>query len=107
MPVLVRLGDEVGADVAARAGLVLDHHGLTDGILKLRTDQSGKNIARPTWCERHDDPDRLGEILRRGGDWHEAEGQSRDTRKPTDHAIAEHVFLPVSLRTQKLRVHFS
>ena len=98
--ILVGMGHEVGANIPASARLVLDHYWLADGVLKLRTDQPRENVARSAGCERHNDPDRLCEILRRGGGRHKSESQSDESRKSTEHATVLHVFLPVSVRTQ-------
>src|SRR5205823_12744997 len=40
------LRDEVGADVAAGAGLVLDHHGLAERLLQLRRNQARGEVHR-------------------------------------------------------------
>src|SRR5258707_14260885 len=60
-----RLGDEVGADVAARAGTVLDHDRLPPGLGKLLGDQAHDDIVRPARSERHDDAHGPGRIVLR------------------------------------------
>ena len=64
MAVLVGLCHQVGADIAARAGLVLDHDGLAYGVLQFRANEAGQDIARSARRKRHDNPHRLCEILR-------------------------------------------
>ena len=54
-----RLGDEVGAEVAAGAGLVLDDEGLAERLAELRREGAREDVGRPAGRERHDDADRL------------------------------------------------
>jgi hypothetical protein len=50
-----RLGDELGADRAAGAGLVVDHDGLPERALQLVDEQSCVRIERATGREADDD----------------------------------------------------
>jgi hypothetical protein len=85
--ILLGLGDQVGADIAAGAGLVLDHDRLADGVLQLRADEARQDVRGPARRERHDDPDRLGEGLSRGAAGCEAQSEnceSRNDAEPTN-----------------------
>src|SRR5438309_5597153 len=74
-----RLGDRIGADDAARAGLVLDEYRLADGLGHLGGDDAREHIGCPAGWERRNDADRLGWILReRGGAKDERGGCERE-----------------------------
>ena len=63
--VSVRLGpgDGGGADIAAGAGPVLDHHALAEDLAHLLADEPGDDIGRATCGEGDDQVDRAaGEI---------------------------------------------
>src|SRR6185503_853982 len=55
-----RLGDHVRADVAARAGAVLDEDRLAPGLGPAIADQTRIDVGDAAHGKRHDDPDRLG-----------------------------------------------
>ncbi len=63
MAVLVGLGDDLGTNVAAGSGLVLDDHRLTDGVLQLGADEPRQDVRSAARSKRHDDPHRFGERL--------------------------------------------
>ena len=70
-----RLGDGIGAERAARARAVLDHHRLAERLAELLPDQAGGHIGDAAGRERHDDADRApGICLRLRGQ----EGQSEE-----------------------------
>ena len=54
-----RLGHHVAAQVAARAALVLDHHGLAERFLQRRADGARDLVGRAAGREVDDDLDRL------------------------------------------------
>ena len=62
-----RLGDEVRADAAARAGAVVDDDRLAPRLLQLLRDAAAHDVERPAGRERHHEADRLGRIGLRGG----------------------------------------
>ncbi|MCY1375134.1 hypothetical protein D9M69_625240 [compost metagenome] len=74
-----RLGDEVGADVPARARAVVDHHRLAPVLAHLHGDQPRRRIGGAARRERHDDADRLvRKVARlRGGDQRQADEEQR------------------------------
>ena len=51
----VGMGDHVGRDVAAGAGLVLDHHRLAPDLLQAVADQARGDVGRAARRERHHD----------------------------------------------------
>ncbi len=55
-----RLGDDVGADAAARAWPVLDHHLLAQRLGELVGHHARQDVGRLAGREGHDDLDRLG-----------------------------------------------
>ena len=57
------LGDHVGADVAARPGLVLDEELLAQEVAHLGPDDARDRIGRSAGREGHHDADRFGGIL--------------------------------------------
>ncbi len=58
----------VGADVAVRAGLVLDHHRLAEGLRHFSADQARQEVVAAARGEGRDDVDRPVRIgLRRSG----------------------------------------
>ena len=59
-----RLGDEVDADVAAGARLVLDHDRLAECLGELGADHAGQDVGSAPGGERHDQAHRLGRIGR-------------------------------------------
>ena len=62
------LGDEVGADVAVGAGLVLHHHRLVPGLGELRSDLAREDVRSAAGRVGHDEPDVLrGIALRERG----------------------------------------
>src|SRR6267143_1595895 len=65
------LCDQIGADILAAAGPVLDHHRLGPDVLQPGGDRARDGVGRAPGRKRHDDPDRaLGKALRcsnRGG----------------------------------------
>ena len=77
----LRLGDEIGADVAACAGLVLDHDGLPERCRELLAEQARERIGVAADGERNDVHDRLGRPrglrLRRTG----SAGEQRTTHR--------------------------
>jgi hypothetical protein len=48
------LGDELGADIAAGAGPVLDHEGLAQNFSHLRRHDAADNVGRAAGGERND-----------------------------------------------------
>ena len=60
-------GDGAGADGAARAGAVVDHDGLADLRGHLLEHDARDDVDRAACGERHDDADRPGRPLLRGG----------------------------------------
>ena len=60
--VAVGLGapDDLGADIAARAGAVIDDHRLSPGGGELLADQAAQNVGRAAGREGHDDAHLLG-----------------------------------------------
>ena len=52
----LRLGDDVGADVAAGARVILDHHRLAPLARQLLADEARGDVRRAARGERHDDP---------------------------------------------------
>ena len=52
-----RLGDDVGADRAARPRLVLDHELLLQRLAQLLAEDARVDVGRPARPERHHDPD--------------------------------------------------
>ena len=62
-----RLRDEVGADVAARPGLVFHDHGLAPFLGELRPDDAREDVDAGAGRERHDERHRArGKRLRQG-----------------------------------------
>ena len=53
------LRDEIGADVAVRAGLVLDDHRLAPDLGELRADLAREDVGGAAGRVRHDEADRL------------------------------------------------
>ena len=94
MAVLVGLGHHVGADIAAGAGLVLDHDRLADGVLQLGADQPRQDVGGAAGRKRHDDAHRLAEGLRGRVDGMEAENDDRERRKRAEPAMKPHASLP-------------
>ena len=65
MAVRLGLGDEVGADRAVGAGLVLDQDRLAEDVLELVGDQAADEIGRAAGREGDHHADRAGgEVLR-------------------------------------------
>jgi hypothetical protein len=52
------LSDQLAADVAGCAGVVLDDDLLRDGLCELAADQAGSDVHLRSCAERNDDPDR-------------------------------------------------
>ena len=59
------LRDEIGADVAVRAGLVLDHDRLAPDLGELRPDLAREDVGGAAGRVGHDDADRLGRVVLR------------------------------------------
>ncbi len=83
--VAVRRGfrDLLRADVAARAGAILDDHRLARPLAELLPDEARQHVGRPAGSERHHDPDRparviLGRACERGEKRNEQRRISRD-----------------------------
>src|SRR6266568_2858732 len=62
LPVGRRLGDVIGPDDGARAGLVLDHDRLAPHLLHLRGDEAPDDVGRAARWERDHQPHRFGRI---------------------------------------------
>jgi hypothetical protein len=61
------LGNGIGAEIAARSRLVLDHEGLSELLLQAVRDQARHHVRRGARPERHHDLDALRRpLLRRG-----------------------------------------
>src|SRR6266496_3815535 len=58
-----RLGDEIGADVAARAGAVLDDDRLAERLAQSRRERPRGEIGDSTRRKSDDKPDRLARVL--------------------------------------------
>jgi hypothetical protein len=79
------LGDRVGAEIAARARLVLDHEVLAELVLEVIGDQPHHQVGGRAGAERHDQLDRPGRpALRQGGNRRGDESEKRN-EKPADH----------------------
>src|SRR2546422_6335407 len=78
------LRDEIGADVASGAGLVLDDHRLSQGFREARAQGARGEIGDPARRKRDDEPDRLRRILREGG----------ERKKQRDPGAARHPSFP-------------
>ena len=81
------LGHRVGADVAARARLVVDDERLTELFLQMVGDQAGDHVGRRARAERHDDLHGLGRPVLRG------RGQGREQAIRTGRATIFMLFL--------------
>ena len=64
MPVRRGLGDELGADIAARTAAVFNDYRLTQGTRQPFGDRARTRIGCTTGTERDDEPDRPGRIER-------------------------------------------
>ncbi len=53
-----RARHELGADAAAGAGAVVDHHRLSERLADLIADDAADNVGIAAGRERHDQPDR-------------------------------------------------
>jgi len=79
--VRLRLGDDVGADIAARARTILDDDRLAERLRELLAHRAGEHVDQPARRERRDHADRpvgvgLRECARTGADGeHDAERQ--------------------------------
>ena len=62
-----RARDRAGADIAGRAGAVLDHHRLAHRLVQMRGDDARQNVGRAARRPRHQQRDRAGGIGLRGG----------------------------------------
>ncbi|MCY1230109.1 hypothetical protein D9M68_754860 [compost metagenome] len=61
------LGQEGGADAAAGAAAVVDHHGLAELLAELVGNDARHDIGGAAGGEGHDQRDRLGRVARLGG----------------------------------------
>ena len=73
-----RLGDELGRDHRARAGLVLDDHGLAEAVLQTLGQRARHDVGGTARRERHDDGDRLARVVAALCISRSADGCSRD-----------------------------
>src|SRR5712691_9569297 len=69
-----RLGYEIGADVAAGSRAVLDDHRLPGSFVQAGRERAGGEIGDPTGRKGDNEPDRLGRVLRYGGERKEQSG---------------------------------
>src|SRR5215475_6177138 len=69
MPVGFGLGDEIGADDAARSPTVFDDHGAVDFLPELLGEEPGDNVYSAARHGRHDEHDGFGRALLRLSAW--------------------------------------
>ena len=91
-----RLGDEIGADVAVRTGLVLDDDRLPERLRQSLSDRARKNVGCSSGRIGNDDADRLRRIrlrVRRNRDCENGSDQNRGDK-------AKHRNLPLTNERQ-------
>jgi hypothetical protein len=74
VPVRLGLEDEIAADIAARAGAVLDQRPLREAAAQLVAEHARQHVGRAARGERHDDAQRLAAEVGRAG----ANGEGKD-----------------------------
>ena len=80
------LGDEVGTDQRARAGLVLDHDALVPLLLQLLRDRAREQVDAAAGRHRRDDLDRLGRpVLRMGKAARQQQRRAGEPAQPIHH----------------------
>src|SRR5260370_42122294 len=83
--------DVIGADMAARSRLVLDHHRLAPGLRQPRGQDAGKGVGAAPWGEGDDDVNgagREGLRKRRAGE-NETEGQRESAKNRRSHSTSK------------------
>ena len=103
-----RLGDEVGAQVAVGAGLVLHDHGLLERLRQRLADGAGDDVRRPAGRVRHDDAHGLG---RPGGRLRPPAGRGAGGQRRCEqvtavqaHGVSMQVALPGSLSCHRTTI---